>query len=495
MVLPTCSICGSPRASRDAPCPRCSGGRSEDETLPVLDVQSALELEDDLAPRGGDDLRGDDFDDVRDDVRVEIRTRIEYPSIPRTLDPIANVLVDITPHGPPVVRPGAGPVAHVILLLDLSASMNHPDKYPVLTEALSGMLQELASPQSADVLLSVVLFAWGSEILLRDVPAKSLVPRQVLSSIDASPLRFGRYTDAAGALRLAGRIAADQLRANRGMPTRIYLLTDGKPQDVPLTTENFGRLRAFSVDVDSLAFGADADVGLLQGLVSGGRGGTVKLVRSDTLGDAFGRIAEVAQRVVCNRAVVEFAPTRGVMARAAYRYRPGRHKFDDPALLGNAAFRADLGALESGRTYSLLFELRIPESEADVTDVGRIGLRIRRADSVRDFAATVVVPRTDGTSLPEPDGDVAAARDVLAALTGDDVETQLRALRLRRDAYVLERRDPRIVAILEKAIRSLESEGSLAALTVQECAAIQSHTCTAGGARPPAARSRQYSAG
>jgi uncharacterized protein YegL len=419
---------------------------------------------------------------------------MEYASIPRSSDPIVNVLADITPVGPPVVRPGAGPVAHVILLLDLSASMNHPDKYPVLTEALSGMLHELASPQSADVLLSIVLFAYGSETLFRDTPASRLVPRQVLASIDASPLRFGRYTDAAGALKIAGRIAADQLRANRGMPTRIYMLTDGKPQDVPRTTENFGRLRAFSVDVDSLAFGADADIGLLQGLVSGGRGGTVKLVRPDTLGDAFDRIAEVAQRVVCNRAVVEFDPGRGVMPRSAYRYRPGRHKFGDDAFAGGTTFRADLGALESGRTYSLLFELRVPESHADITDVGRLTLRVRRADSVRDFGAMVVVPRTGDDSLPEPDNEVVAARDVLAALTGNDAETQLRALRLRRDAYVRERRDPRIVAIIEKAIRSLETEGSLAALSAHECAALQSHTCTAGGARPPAARN-QFAAG
>lgn len=504
MVLATCPDCGFASEGLGLRCPSCRTARAAAERAPTLEPLT-LDPDDAL----GEDTRGGDAwsraDQSRaersragpggdDDLRVDIRMRPEYASVPRSSDPIVNVLVDVTPTGPPVVRPGAGPVAHVILLLDLSASMNHLDKYPVLTEALSGMLHELSAPNSADVLLSVVLFAYGSEILFRDVPASRLVPRQVLASIDASPLRFGRYTDAAGALAIAGRIAADQLRANRGMPTRIYMLTDGKPQDVPRTTENVGKLRAFSVDVDSLAFGADADVPFLQRLVSGGRGGTVKLVRSETLGEAFDRIASVAQRVVCNRAIVEFEPGRGVIPRSAFRYRPGRHKFGDDAFAGASTFRADLGALESGRTYSLLFEVRLPEAQSDLTDIGRLTLRVRRADVSRDFTATAAIARTADERTPEADADVAAARDVLAALSGDDAETQLRALRLRRDVYLRERRDPRIVAIIEKAIRSLESEGNLAALSAQECAALQSHTCTAGGARPPAARN-QFAAG
>jgi uncharacterized protein YegL len=429
----------------------------------------------------------------RRDVAVEIRMRAEYASVPRKADPIVHVLADITPTGPPLFGVHTGPVAHVILLLDLSASMHHPDKYPVLTEALSGMLQELGSPRSAEVLVSVVVFAWGAETLLSAVPASRLAPRQLLAAIDASPLRFTRYTDAGGALRLAEKIAEEQLRRNAGLPTRIYVLSDGKPQDVPLATENVRRLRLQAVDLDSLAFGADADVRLLQTLVSGGRGGTVKLVRPDTLGDAFDRIADVAQRVVGSRAILEFETGRGVVARSVFRYRPGRHRFAGGSGAGSP-FRTDLGALESGRTYSLLFELRVPESQADETELGRLKLRLERTHDEQEFSSRIAVARTGDAALPAADDEVVAARDVLAALTATDAETQLRALRLRFETYQKERRDPRVLAVIEKAVRLLETEGSLAGLSANESAALQAHTCTAGGARPPAAR-REFAAG
>jgi hypothetical protein len=63
------------------------------------------------------------------------------------------------------------------------------------------------------------------------------------------------------------------------MPIRICLLTDGRPQDVDRTRHVVSKIAALPVDFDALAFGADADVVLLQGIVSGGRGGTVKQVR------------------------------------------------------------------------------------------------------------------------------------------------------------------------------------------------------------------------
>jgi hypothetical protein len=272
------------------------------------------------------------------------------------------------------------------------------------------------------------------------------------------------------------------------MPTRVYLLTDGRPQDVARLRESIARLATFPVDVDALAFGADADVVLLQDVVSGGRGGTVKQVRPETLGDAFDRIAEVAQRVVSNRALLEFTLSPGVIGSAAFRYRPGRHRFPDGSFENGATFRTDLGALESGRTYSLVFELRMPESRTGWTDIGRVTVRLRGANAPQTFDTRVAIGRSLGDAMPEPDPEVRAARDVLAALSGNDAATQLKALKIRRELYVSERRDPHVIGVIDKAIESLESAGDLAKLSASEVATLRSHTCTAGGARPPAQR-------
>jgi len=398
----------------------------------------------------------------------------------------------MTPDGPSALEPSAGPIAHLVLALDVSASMNHPDKYPVLTEAISGMLYDLKKPGAADVLLSVVVFAYGAETVFRDVPASSLDPRDVLRKIDRSKLRFGRYTDAAGALSRSGRIAYDSIRRDGRMPVRICLLTDGRPQDMDRARNRMDIIRKMPVDVDGLAFGADADVAALQDLVSGGRGGTVKQIRSETLGEAFGRIAEVASTVVTNRALVEFELRPGVAGGSAYRHRPGRHRFPENCFADGRVFRTDLGTLEAGRAYSMLFQVRLPETKAFETEVGRFSVRVPTPQGVRLFERIVAVPRHEGSSLPEPDAEVQTARDVLVALGKDDPADQLRALRTRRKLYEAERRDPQILEALDRAIAELEERGNLAALPAEDRAAILSHTCTAGSVRP-APRSRELS--
>jgi hypothetical protein len=272
------------------------------------------------------------------------------------------------------------------------------------------------------------------------------------------------------------------------MPTRIYVLTDGRPQDLGRTRELKRRVAALPVDVDALAFGDDADVALLQDLISGGRGGTVKQVREDTLGEAFERIAEVATRIVSNRAIFRLELAPGVVGAAAYRYRPGRHRFADDAFGDGTAFETDLGAIESGRTYALLFDLRLPETEANRTDVGRVSLRLRGVGRPRRFEAPVSVARSAQSEVTEPDPEVAAASQVVAATTDDDATTQLRALRVRRRLYTAEHRDPRVIEVIERAIAALETEGSLDSLSIPERATLRSHTCSMDVSRRPARR-------
>ena len=422
----------------------------------------------------------------RADLHVELSARYELPSVPQDADPLVSVLLRVDPEGEPLRDPALGPVAHVVLALDLSASMNKPDKYPVLTRAIENMLYELHGTGKPEVLLSVVAFAHGAEILFRDLPASGLDPREVLAMVDRSTLRFGRYTDVGGALSRAGRVAYDSIRRDKSLPVRVYVLTDGKPQDMQRAREKMAVLSRLPVDVDALCFGHDADVAAMQELCSGGRGGTVKQVRSDNLEEAFGRIAEVAQRVVATRALLDLELRPGVVAATAFRYRPARHRYDDERLQNARTFSTDLGTLESGRRYALLFQFRLPGTTATETEVGRITLRLPAVGGPRLFECLLSVPRHPGEELPEADAEVQAARDVLTALAGDDPAAQLRALRIRRDLYLAERRDPHVVEVIERAIAELEERGNLAALSASDQAALLSHTCTAGGARPSA---------
>jgi hypothetical protein len=131
----------------------------------------------------------------------------------------------------------------------------------------------------------------------------------------------------------------------------------------------------------------------------------------------------------------------------------------------------------------MLFEVRLPQTKAYETEVGRFSVRVPTPDGVRLFERIVSVPRHEGTALPEPDAEVQTARDVLVALGKDDPADQLRALRVRRKLYEAERRDPQILETLDRAIAELEERGSLSALPAGDRAAILSHTCTAGRVR------------
>jgi uncharacterized protein YegL len=433
------------------------------------------------------------FDEGEMSVRIE--PRYEWGSAPADADPVMSVLLTVTPGGPPLVEGRKGAIAHVILALDLSASMNHPDKYPVLSKALEAMIDDLRSSGGPEILLSVVVFARGAETLLKSVPVSTLDAREVVRAVDACPLRFGNYTDVRGALSRAGRLAFDSHRSDPKLPLRIYLMTDGRPQDVEgakwMMRERLSRV---PVDVDALAFGADADVNVLKDLVCGHRGGTVKHVRTETLGEAYGRIGDVARRVVAKRALLRVELARGVVGGAAYRFRPARHSYGASAFAEGRVFETDLGTLESGRSYSLLFQVRLPQTQDAESAVGDVVLRVPGWGGPREFRATLAIPRHRDSIAIEPDPLVSEARQVLESLDRDDPEALLKALRARRKIYIAERRDPYLLEVVEKAIAELEAAGNLNALTGAERAALTAHTASAGSVKPKAGR-REYSFG
>lgn len=416
---------------------------------------------------------------------VAIGAKFDVASAPADGDPVVKMLVTVSPVGAPLMAYADGPVAHVILALDLSGSMNRPDKYPLLTRALSGMFRDLKSKWAHEVLVSVVAFAWGSETILQAASSKTADPREVLRRLDTWEKRFTRYTDIVGALGRAGKIARDSIVSNKAMPVRIYVLTDGKPQDMPGARRTMELISKLPVDVHGLAFGDDADTGSLQRLVSGGRGGTVKHVRSDTIGDAFGRIGEVAQQVVANRALLDLELRPGVIGGEAFRHRPARHRFAAGSFVRGTKFSTDLGTLESGRSYTMLFELRLRRAKTTETEVGRITIRVPGFGGPRTFEKVIAIPRHEGPALPDHDPEVQAAADVLAALESDDPAATLQALRIRREIYANERRDPHVLFVIDKAILELEHHGSLAGLTAAEQATLVAHTLTTGhrGAR------------
>jgi len=412
---------------------------------------------------------------------LTLTARYEYTSMPGYDPPTLGLMLEIEAFGSPLLATGTGPVAHVIIALDLSASMDRPDKYPVLQGAVAAMLEDLQAKTAPEVLVSIVVFSRGSERLVLAVPAKEIDQAALFRAMDSSGLLFRDYTDLPGAMGRAGRIAYDQARANRLLPIRFYLLTDGRPQDLARSHEVADRLSRVKADVHALAFGGNADVVLLQNLFAGMRGGTVKSVRAETIGSAFERVAELAQQVVATRCEVAVDLAPGVVGGDAFRYRPGRVRFPQPAFEAGKRFRTDLGTIETDRRYSLVLEVRPPEADEPVTQLGAARVRIPGFGGPIEERIVFSIARTPGVGEPgDLDTGVRTARDILTALTSEDPQTALRALRLRRNLYAQERRDPGLLAVLDKAIHLLDRTGSLDGLSPGEHATLLAHTCTSG---------------
>ncbi len=412
---------------------------------------------------------------------IDLSDRTEYRSVPADEAPLTGILLEMEASGRPLKRKPGQPVAHVILALDLSASMNAPTKFPVLQRAVGSMLDDLQRKGAADVLVSVVVFSMGSDTLIKAVPARRIGKQPFFRALESNKLCFGRYTDVSGALSRAGRIAYDQAKVDPTLPIRVYLMTDGRPQDMPRAMDSMEMLAKVRCDVHALAFGADADVVALQSLFSGRRGGTVKSVRSETIGSAFERVAEVAQRVVATRCQIEIELASGVVGGQVFRYRPARVRYPAPAFEGGKLFTADLGTLETARTYQLFFQVRPPERNETMTHLGEVRVSIPGAGGPITSTLRLELPRTPAeTRTGEFRKDVRTARDILQALDASNPQAALRALRLRKTLYSHEKRDPGLIALIDKAVHLLESTRSLDGLSPGEFATLQAHTCTSG---------------
>ena len=401
-----------------------------------------------------------------------------------------HTLVEITPRGTSLTGGRSGPAAHLILALDLSASMDRPDKYPVLVQALRRMFIDLQDPDAPDVLISVVAFAMGAETILHAAPARSVDPRDLEALLAQSALRFTRYTDVGGALLMAGRIARDAHHDDRRMPLRIMVLTDGRPQDVDRATRVMASIERVPVDVDCFAFGADADIATMKRLICGRRGGTVKLVEPDTIGEAFERVAEVAQRIVAKRSLIDVELVGGVVGGAVFRHRPARHAFGPSAFQGGVHFFTDLGTLERGRTYSLVLQMRLPATTAEETEMGHLTLRVPGEGGPVTFEHLLAIPRHAGSAAVEPAQAVRTAWDIVSGAGTTDTAAVLASLRARRELLAAEQRSERLIAILDRAIDSISRRGSLEGLSAVEMAALTSHTRTVVHLREPVTDAR-----
>lgn len=109
------------------------------------------------------------------------------------------------------------PPSNLVFLLDVSGSMNSPDKLPLLKNALKILLNQL----SARDRIAIVAYAGASGIVLPSTYASER--QKILSAMDR--LRAGGSTNGGQGIELAYKIAKDNFISNGN--NRVILATDG----------------------------------------------------------------------------------------------------------------------------------------------------------------------------------------------------------------------------------------------------------------------------
>jgi Ca-activated chloride channel homolog len=240
------------------------------------------------------------------------------------------------------------PPANLVFLLDVSGSMNSPDKLPLVKSSLRMLAEQL----SARDRISIVVYAGSSGLVL---PSTAGDRRgEILAALDS--LEAGGSTNGGEGIHLAYRVASDNFI--RGGINRVILATDG---DFNVGTTSEGELarlieekRKSGVFLSVLGFGTgnvkDATMEMLADKGNGNYAYIDELPEArKVLGEQLGAtIATIAKDV---KIQVEFNPRQA----AAYRLIGYENR-----LLRDQDFNddtKDAGEIGAGHTVTALYEV------------------------------------------------------------------------------------------------------------------------------------------
>ncbi len=291
------------------------------------------------------------------------------------------------------IDPANRPPCNLVFLLDVSGSMNQPNKLPLVKEAMKILLEQLGAKDR----VAIVTYAGASGLALPSTPADR--QRDIREAIDE--LRPGGTTNGEAGIQLAYDIAKANLIP--GGANRVILATDGDFNIGVTSRDELLRLieeKAKSgVFLTVLGFGmGNLKDATLEQLADKGNG-TYGYIDDEREAKrlfarhATGSLVTIAKDV---KIQVEFNPARvGAYRLIGYENRALRAEdFNDD--------KKDAGEIGSGHTVTALYELIPPGEEADLPKVDE--LKYQRAAKAAPAAKSDEI-MTVKLRYKKPDGD------------------------------------------------------------------------------------------
>ena len=263
---------------------------------------------------------------------------------------------------------GALPPSNLVFLVDVSGSMNDPDKLPLVVSALKLLTREM----SARDRVSLVVYAGASGVVLEPTPGN----QQATIAAALERLQAGGSTNGASGIELAYAMAR-QAYIKNGI-NRVLLATDG---DFNVGTTDFQQLknlvereRKSGVALSTLGFGSgNYNDHLMEQLADAGNGNYSYI---DSLEEA--RRALVHSRAATLQTIasdvkiqVEFNPAQV----AEYRLIGYENRALQRADFSND--QVDAGEIGAGHTVTALYEIALAGSGGERIE----GLRYQRTQA------------------------------------------------------------------------------------------------------------------
>ena len=283
--------------------------------------------------------------------------------------------------------------SNLVFLIDVSGSMDQPNKLPLLVDAMKLLVEQLGENDR----VAIVVYAGASGLVLDSTPG--FRARQILSALDR--LRAGGSTNGGDGIRLAYDVAVGNFI--EGGINRVILATDG---DFNVGVTNNGDLTRLieetartGVFLSVLGFGTGNynDAGL-EALAGRGNGNyayidSIREARKVLVEEIGSTLVTIAKDV---KIQVEFNPAEVNAYRLiGYENRTLRNQdFNDDAV--------DAGEIGAGHTITALFEVVPAGIEIDIPGVDP--LRYQTAMRPTEDAAGGELLNVK-VRYKEPDGD------------------------------------------------------------------------------------------
>ena len=262
------------------------------------------------------------------------------------------------------IVPETQPDSNLVLLLDVSGSMNQPDKLPLLKSAMKMLVNEMGENDT----ISIVVYAGAAGTVLE--PTKGSETAKILGALDR--LSAGGSTAGGEGIRQAYALAEQNFKEDA--VNRVILATDGDFNvgiNDPERLEDFvAEKRDTGVFLTVLGFGRGNynDV-LMQKLAQSGNGNaayidSIKEARKVLVDEMSGTLFTIAKDV---KIQVEFNPAQVAEYRLiGYETRMlNREDFNND--------KVDAGDIGSGHSVTALYEIVPVGSDAQLNEPLRYG--------------------------------------------------------------------------------------------------------------------------